>query len=246
MKTKEPKKRLSKALAAAGVSSRRGCEELIFAGKVKVNGKVVLVPQTLISWEEDRISVSGKSLHTEEDKVYYILNKPTGYICSNKRVGSKKIVLDLFANSPQRLFTIGRLDRDTTGLLLVTNDGHFAQKVIHPASNIQKEYLVKVHNEITHDHLVSIAKGMSIEGSWIKPVRVTKVRRGTVKVVVMEGKKREVRLLVEKAGLKIDTLSRIRIGGLTLGPLPVGIFRPLTADERELLFKTKKAKQDTL
>jgi 23S rRNA pseudouridine2605 synthase len=233
------KKRLSKALAAAGVASRRGCEELIFAGKVKVNGKVVLVPQTLVSWKEDRISVSGKSLHTEEDKVYYILNKPTGYICSNKRVGSKKIVLDLFAGSPQRLFTIGRLDRDTTGLLLVTNDGYFAQKVIHPSSNIQKEYLVKVHNEVTHDHLVSISKGMSIEGSWIKPVRVTKVRRGTLKVVVMEGKKREVRLLVEKAGLKIDTLSRIRIGSLTLGPLPLGVFRPLTESERELLFKTK-------
>ncbi len=232
----ETKKRLSKALAAAGIASRRACEQLIFDGSVKVNGRIVLVPQTLVSWETDLIQVNGRMVSGEEKKVYYMLNKPSGYICSNKPVGTKKLVIDLFEPLNERLFTIGRLDRDTTGLLLVTNDGHFAQKVIHPSSNIQKEYLVKVHEEITHDHLVSISRGGEVEETWVKPVRVTKVRRGTVKVVVMEGKKREVRLLVEKAGLTILSLERVRIGGLILGPLNVGDFRSLNEREKNLIF----------
>lgn len=230
------KKRLSKALAAAGIASRRACETLIFAGRVTVNGEPALVPQTLVSWDSDRICVDAQPLQGEEEKVYYILNKPKGYICSNVRPGSKKIVLDLFTPTPSRLFTIGRLDRDTTGLLLVTNDGYFAQRVIHPSHQLQKEYLIKTEQEVTHDHLVSIQKGMYLEGSRVKPVRVVKVRKGTLKVVVTEGKKREVRLLVQKAGLHILQLHRIRIGGLTLGPLPVGFYRKLLDREREALF----------
>src|SRR5271169_5561850 len=126
-------KRLSKALAAAGVASRRACEELIFKGKVTVNGEIVIVPQTLVSWEKDEISVDGVPLKTEQGKVYFILNKPKGYICSSARIGSKKLVVDIFQNLPYRLFTVGRLDRDTTGLLIITNDGHFANQVIHPS-----------------------------------------------------------------------------------------------------------------
>jgi 23S rRNA pseudouridine2605 synthase len=230
------KKRLSKALAAAGIASRRACEELIFSGKVSVNGKVVLVPQTLVSWEEDKIEVDGQYVRSEEKKVYYILNKPSGYICSNKREGRKKIILDLFAHLNTRLFSIGRLDRDTTGLLCVTNDGLFAQKVIHPSSNIEKEYLVKTYQEISHDHLISISQGAYIEGSWIKPIKVSKVRKGTLKVIVKEGKKREVRLFVEKAGLEIISLQRIRIGGLTLGKIPLGTWREMSEKEKKLIF----------
>ncbi|MBM3198304.1 MAG: rRNA pseudouridine synthase, partial [Chlamydiae bacterium] len=130
----ETKKRLSKVLAAAGVASRRAAEELIFAGKVTVNGSIVTTPQTLVSPKEDAICCEGKKVGYEEAKLYFLLNKPKGYICSNARVGTKKIVRDLFAKIPQRLFTVGRLDRETTGLLIVTNDGHFANKVIHPSS----------------------------------------------------------------------------------------------------------------
>lgn len=229
-------KRLSKALAAAGVASRRASEELIFAGKVTVNGVVTKVPQTLVNWETDKIAVEGIPIKTEEKKVYYILNKPKGYICSNKREGRKRLVVDLFADEGMRLFTIGRLDRDTTGLLLVTNDGHFAQKVIHPSRNISKEYLVKVREEITHEMLMKISKGTLIEGTWIKPHNVQKMRRGTLKVVVKEGKKREVRLLVQNAGLHILSLSRIRIGELRLGNLPEGKWRPLSEREMDSLF----------
>lgn len=233
----ENKKRLSKALAAAGVASRRAAEELIFDGRIKVNGQVVKVPQTMVDWEKDEILVDEAPLRGEEKKVYFILNKPHGYVCSNTRLGSKKLVIDLFSHLNLRLFTVGRLDRDTTGLLLVTNDGHFTNQVIHPSSNISKEYLVKTSQEITDVHLKDISKGTYIEGSWIKPVRVEKVRKGTLKVVVKEGKKREVRLLVQNAGLDILELSRIRIGGLRLGPIPEGTFRELTEMEKKEIFQ---------
>lgn len=231
----ETKNRLSKVLAAAGVASRRACEEMIFSGRVKVNGKVVFVPQTLVSLEDDEILVGGKKVEREEQKVYYILNKPKGVICSNARVGTKRIVLDLFEPLQHRLFTVGRLDRDTTGLLIVTNDGHFAQRVIHPSANLTKEYLVKTMQEVTHEHLISISDGVTIDGTFVRPVRVCKVRKGTLKVVVKEGKKREVRLLVEKAGLEIVELQRIRIGGLMLGSIPLGAWREMTDKEKKVL-----------
>lgn len=233
----ENKKRLSKALAAAGIASRRAAEELIFEGRIKVNGQVVKVPQTMVDWEKDTILVDEAPIRGEEKKVYFILNKPHGYICSSTPLGTKKLVVDLFAHLNLRLFTVGRLDRDTTGLLLVTNDGHFTNKVIHPSSNISKEYLVKTSQEITDLHLKDISKGTYIENAWIKPVRVEKVRKGTLKVVVKEGKKREVRLLVQNAGLDILELSRIRIGGLRLGPIPEGTFRELTETEKREIFQ---------
>lgn len=233
----ENKKRLSKALAAAGIASRRAAEEIIFEGRVKVNGKMVVVPQTLVDWQKDVILVDESPIKAEEQKVYFVVNKPHGYICTNTRIGTKKLVIDLFAHLNLRLFTVGRLDRDTTGLLIVTNDGHFANKVIHPSSNISKEYLVKTSQEITDVHLKAISKGTYIEGSWIKPVRVEKVRKGTIKVVVKEGKKREVRLLVQNAGLDILELGRIRIGGLRLGPIPEGGFREMTDDDKKELFQ---------
>lgn len=229
-------KRLSKALAAAGVASRRACEDLIFSGKVTVNGVVIKVPQTLVNWEEDKLAVHGRPVRCEEDKVYYILNKPKGCICSNKQEERKRLVVDLFAEEGRRLFTIGRLDRDTTGLILVTNDGDFAQKVIHPSRNIAKEYLVKTREEISHEMLIKISKGTLIEGVWIKPFKVQKMRRGTLKVVVKEGKKREVRLLVQNAGLQIQSLARVRIGDLRLGNLPEGKWRPMTDGEKASLF----------
>lgn len=228
--------RLSKFLAAAGIASRRASEELIFAGRVTVNGVLVKEPQTLVN-ADDKIIVDGKRIDHAEPKVYYILNKPAGYVCTARKTGSTKIVLDLFNEVPYRLFTIGRLDKDTQGLLLVTNDGHFANKVIHPSSDIHKEYLAKTDAEITADHLTAISHGTLVEGVFVKPVRVAKVRKGTLKVAVSEGKKREVRMLLEAAGLKVKELVRIRIGGLLLGPLPTGAYRELTDKEKKLIFE---------
>ena len=230
------KKRLSKALAAAGVASRRACEELIFAGRVQVNGVTIKLPQHHIDWEADRIAVDGASVKAEQKKIYYMLNKPPGYICTNIRPGKRRIVLDLFPETRERLFTVGRLDGETTGLLLVTNDGHFANKVIHPSSNVVKEYIVKTFSEITPEHLEALSQGARVDEKWVRPVSVFKVRRGTFKIAVKEGKKHEVRIIAERAGLKVTDLTRIRIGDLLLGTLPLGEFRTLTEKDKQLIF----------
>lgn len=223
-------------MAAAGVASRRACETLIFDGKVKVNGEVTLLPQTMVD-DKDKILVNGKSITKAEEKVYFMLNKPKGYICSNTKTTKSKIVMEIFAEEGERLFTVGRLDKDTEGLLLVTNDGHFANKVIHPSANIHKEYLAKTDHEITPEHLETISAGAEVEGTFVKPIRISKVRRGTVKVTVAEGKKREVRILLEAAGLEVKELTRIRIGGLHLGTLPLGQYRPLSEREKKMIFE---------
>lgn len=231
------KQRLSKVLAAAGVASRRACEELIFQGLVKVNGEVVKIPQTHVDLAIDKISVRDEPIQGMEDKVYYILNKPAGFVCSMRGNSQSKLVLDLFENEGHRLFTVGRLDKDTQGLLIVTNDGHFANEIIHPSSNIQKEYLVKTDQEVMHDHLIAISQGTLVEGTFVKPIKISKVRRGTLKVIIGEGKKREVRMLLDAAGLKVIELTRIRLGGLLLGDLPVGSWRPLTDKDKQLIFE---------
>ncbi len=230
------KKRLSKALAGAGVASRRAAEELIFMGRVQVNGETVRVPQTLVDFASDRISVDGSLISKEQEKVYYMVNKPKGMICSNVRVGRRPIILDMFPHSNERLFTIGRLDRDTTGLLIVTNDGHFAQQVIHPSSNVIKEYLVKTVQEIEVKHLETLSEGARVDDKWVKPVSVRKVRRGTFKIAVKEGRKHEVRIIAERAKLDVVELTRIRIGGLLLGSLEEGSFRALTENDKKQIF----------
>lgn len=230
------KQRLSKVLAAAGIASRRACEELIFKGLVRVNGQIVKLPQTLVDASIDVLMVHNQAVKPKEEKVYYILNKPVGFICSAKGASQSKLILDLFKEEGHRLFTVGRLDKDTQGLILVTNDGHFAQQVIHPSSNIQKEYLVKTDQEISHEHLIAISQGTLVEGCFVKPIRVEKVRRGTIKIVIGEGKKREVRMLLDAAGLKVLELIRIRLGGLRLGELAVGSWRSLTEKEKQLIF----------
>jgi 23S rRNA pseudouridine2605 synthase len=172
---------------------------------------------------------------SEEAKLYFMLNKPAGLICSSVRPGNKRIVLDLFHEYNCRLFTVGRLDRDTTGLILITNDGHFSQQVIHPSSNIIKEYLVKVAQEVTLEHLEILSEGARVDDRWIRPVSVQKVRKGTFKICVKEGKKHEVRIIAERAGLEILELTRIRIGNLVLGSLGEGDHRTLTQKDIELV-----------
>lgn len=232
--------RLSKILAAAGVASRRACEKLIFDGTVTVNGEIIKIPQTQVQLGKDEIKVAGKKIAYAEEKVYFLLNKPVGYVCSNAlNTGNvqTKLVIELFEEENKRLFTVGRLDKETTGLIIVTNDGHFANKVIHPSSHIKKEYIAKTDKEISEEHLKAINEGIWLQGSKIRPVSVKKVRKGTLKVVIMEGKKREVRLLLEAAGLETLSLSRIRIGGLVLGNLPIGAWRPMSESDKKAIFQ---------
>ncbi|MEM1282665.1 MAG: pseudouridine synthase [Chlamydiota bacterium] len=231
----ENKQRLSKVMAQAGLASRRHCEEIIFTGRVTVNGEVVLLPQTMVE-KTDNIKVDGYPLPSIEKKVYYLLNKPPGYLCSNSSHRGEKIVIDLFEKCPYRLFTVGRLDKETTGLLIVTNDGHFAQRVIHPSADIEKEYLAEVNNPLSEKHLRLVRQGAKVEGSFVKPVEVKKVENTKVRIVVKEGKKREVRVLIKNAGLTVKHLSRIRIGQLSLKNLPEGKWRAMTEHEKQQIF----------
>jgi 23S rRNA pseudouridine2605 synthase len=236
------KQRLSKVLAAAGIASRRHAEEIIFSGRVRVNGSIEIVPQTPVDPTLDKITIDGKRLGQQPKKIYYMLNKPVGYICTSAPNIARRVI-DLFDEKDGRLFTIGRLDKDTDGLLLVTNDGHFANSVIHPRHNVEKEYLAKVDKEIEHPHLVLLSKGTPIEGRWVRPIKLAKVRRGTIKVTVTDGKKREVRIMLERAGFEVLSLTRIRIGGLTLGNLPVGHYRKLTEGEMKLVQQSHENKK---
>lgn len=228
--------RLSKVLASSGVASRRACEKLIFSKRVKVNGKTATEPQMGVNAEVDIILVDNQPIQKSIDSIYLMFNKPRGLVCSHNKAVHKKVIYDFFGEESSRLFSVGRLDKDTSGLLIMTNDGFFAQEVIHPSSDISKEYVVKTNKEVLDSHLKIIQKGCQVEGKWVTPVKVLKVRRGTLKVIVKEGRKREVRLLVENADLQIQELKRVSIGNLKLGTLKEGTYRPLTEHERKQIF----------
>ncbi|XP_019426664.1 PREDICTED: uncharacterized protein LOC109335065 [Lupinus angustifolius] len=232
--------RLSKVLAASGVASRRSCEELIFDGKVTVNGNVCNTPQTRVDPAKDVIYVNGSRLPKRQPrKVYFALNKPKGYICSSGEKESKSVI-GLFddylknwdknhAGVPApRLFTVGRLDVATTGLIIVTNDGDFAQKLTHPSTKTSKEYIATIDGSVHKKHLLAISEGTTIEGVHCIPDSVEllprrqDVQRDRLRIVVHDGRKHEVRELVKSAGLEIYSLKRVRIGGFKL-PSDLGV-----------------------
>ena len=229
--------RLSKILAQRGIASRRGAERIIESNRVTVNDIYINKPQFMVDEKKDTIKLDNIPLPQKEKNVYFILNKPKGYLCTNTEI-TKKRVVDLFKDLNIRVFTVGRLDKDTTGLLIVTNDGFFANKVIHPSSNVEKEYLIKVCEDISHEDLVNISKGVEIDKKLVIPTFVKKVRKGTLKIGVKEGKKHEVKLLVQKTGQKVKDLRRIRIGALVLGKLEEGEYRKMTKNEIDLFLKT--------
>lgn len=233
--------RLSLFLSRSGLCSRRKADELIESGRVCINGKTVLTPHTRVE-AKDKVTVGKKRIRLEEKAVYLALNKPKGYVCSAKPFHGQKSVLKLLPQmNALRVFTIGRLDKDTTGLLLITNDGAFAQKVIHPSSKLLKEYLIKTVEETTEEQLECLRKGIRIENDFVQPVKVQKVRKGTIKIVIREGKKRQVRQIVAAAGLTLLELTRIRIGNLQLGTLPEGAYRHLTENEKRSLLQEDKS-----
>jgi 23S rRNA pseudouridine2605 synthase len=169
-------------------------------------------------------------------KVYYLLNKPYGYVCT-AAVNVKKRAIDLVSEGKStRLFTIGRLDKETCGLILVTNDGDYAHKVMHPSGGVTKEYIAKVDREITDVHLKALALGCMVDGVRVTPAKVSKVRRATVRIVVSEGRHHEVRQMLQQIGCDVLELKRVRIGNLSLGKLPPGASKTLTFDEAMSVF----------
>ncbi|BFG22399.1 hypothetical protein CerSpe_086730 [Prunus speciosa] len=246
---RDASQRLSKVLAAAGVASRRSSEQLIFDGKVTVNGSVCNTPQTRVDPGRDIIYVNGNRLPKRlPPKVYLALNKPKGYICAS---GENKSVLSLFedylktwdkrnSGIPRpRLFTVGRLDVATTGLIIVTNDGDFAQKISHPSSNLSKEYIAAIEGVVSKRHLLAISEGTVIEGVHCTPDSVEllpqqpDMSRPRLRIVVHEGRNHEVRELVKNAGLEIHSLKRVRIGGFRL-PSDLGLGKHMALKQGDL------------
>ena len=230
--------RLQKYMADNGVASRRKSEELIAAGKVKVNGKVAQIGDK-IDPKNDVVSVNGRKLTRESNYVYLALNKPRGYVTTMSDEMDRKCVAELVADVGKRVYPVGRLDRDSEGLLLFTNDGAFANAMTHPSRHISKTYRVSVRPRITEEQVTVLTSSMMIDGRKTLPADVRVVSneedKSVLEVVLYEGRNRQIRRLCEEAGLEVVRLKRVAIGQLRLAGLKVGAYRSLSQEEVSLL-----------
>lgn len=234
------KERLQKLIAAAGLSSRRQAEQWIEAGRVTVNGRIAR-PGDKADPSRDRVALDGRLLPQPERHVTVMLNKPAGYVTTQRDPQGRPVVGDLLSGISQRLFTIGRLDLQTEGLLLLTNDGELAQKLAHPRHQVDKTYLVKARGLIQRENFEKLERGVRLEDGMTAPARVEKVRttgRNTwFELTIHEGRNRQVRRMCEAVGHPVVKLRRLRFGSLELGELPAGHYRILSAQESALLQK---------
>lgn len=233
--------RLQKIIANSGYTSRRKAEELIRNGKVKVNGNVVLELGTKVS-DTDIIQVEGNVLEKNEKKVYYLLNKPRGVISSVVDDKNRKTVVS-FINTELRIYPIGRLDYDTTGLLLLTNDGCLANKLMHPKNEVEKKYIAKIEGVLSPSEFYGLKKGILIEGRKVIPTHL-KVRKQTedsqiVEIGIVEGRNHIVKKIFESLGHKVSKLKRESYAFLTLGNLKSGEYRELSLKEVKKLYSLK-------
>ena len=228
--------RLQKIMAQAGIASRRDCEEYIIAGRVKVNGKIAIIGQKADP-EKDHIAVDGKAIRTLEKKVYYALNKPRYVISTveNERGDERRTVRDLIPSS-ERLYPVGRLDFESEGLILMTNDGDLAQRLTHPSHGHSKEYQVLVARQPDTEQIETWKRGVVLsDGYRTQPcsVRIRSVsgKGAWLTVTMKEGRKRQIREIAASLGLPVVRILRVRIGALRLGTLKAGEYRELTAEE---------------
>ena len=226
--------RLQKYLSEAGVCSRRKGEEYIKAGLVRVNSRIVAELGTKVDPEKDRVEFDGKIIALTSEPIYIALNKPKGYVTSCSHPG-EKIVLD-FIDIPQRIYPIGRLDKDSTGLLILTNDGTLHHRLSHPSFDHEKEYDVTVSRPITDGSLRNIAKGLPMMGTKTRPTEIQRISSRRFRIVLKEGRNRQIRRMVRKVGNHVIRLKRIRISKIKLGSLAEGNWRNLAEKEKtELL-----------
>lgn len=234
--------RLNKFLSNSGVASRRKCDELISQGKVFVNGKVVTELGLQINEKKDKVMVEGKQIKLPSSFVYIKLNKPKGYACTAHDEKGRKTIYELI-DTDERLFSIGRLDYDTEGLILLTNDGDFANKVAHPKYAIEKEYRVTVEGQIKESELAVLRKGVVVDGERMPSAKVEFLSADDkftkLSVVIDEGQNRQIRRMFEAIGKSIRLLKRVRIGQVRLGGLKRGDYRDLTEDELNSLVGIK-------
>ncbi|TKJ17877.1 pseudouridine synthase [Candidatus Woesearchaeota archaeon B3_Woes] len=223
--------RVQKLLSNYGYCSRRKAEELIIAGKVKVNNKTITIGDK--ASEEDKISVDGKTVNKEK-KVYLMLNKPVKCVTALNDPNHTTVMK--YINVKERVFPIGRLDFYTSGLLLLTNDGDFANNIMHPRYEIKKTYQVELDKPITKDSLIEIEKGIDLEDGKTSPAKVKKIKDNIVEITIHEGRNRIIRRMVKKLGYSVKSLERIKIGNLSLGTLDQGEYRELTKQEKNISF----------
>jgi 23S rRNA pseudouridine2605 synthase len=227
--------RLQKLLAQSGVASRRKCEELMLAGEVEVDGEVVTRLGTKVDPRTAVIRVSGQRLPPVSDQVYLVLNKPRGVVSTMSDPEGRRTLSDLVADRPERLFHVGRLDTDTSGLLLLTNDGDFAHRMAHPSYEVDKTYVAEVAGRVYPRTLKQLLEGVTLDDG---PVTVSRARvveamadKSIVELVIHEGRNRIVRRLLEQVGHPVRRLTRTAIGPVALGTLPAGALRELTREE---------------
>jgi 23S rRNA pseudouridine2605 synthase len=233
-------KRLQKILSEMGITSRRKAEDLIFEGRVTVNGRIATIG-TKADPVKDHIKVNGKLLIRPEPKVYIILNKPKDVVTSLHDPEGRPTVKDFLKGVKYRVFPVGRLDYDSEGLLLLTNDGDFAHAVLHPSKKISKTYLVKVKGILDKEEIEKLKSGVRLRDGMTLPAKVKKIKRtennSWLEMTIYEGKKRQIRRMLEKTGHDVLKLKRIRVDGLELGKLEPGTFRYLTPEERDKIKK---------
>ncbi len=228
--------RLQKMLADCGVDSRRKCEELIKKGNVKVNGKVAVIGDKVDPYS-DKVYVKGKRVTAAAKPKYrYImLNKPRGYVTTMSDERGRKCIAELIEDIEERVYPIGRLDRDSEGMLLLTNDGDFANHIMHPKKHINKVYRVTVRPSINEEQVEKLQTGIVLDGRKTAPaqVRVVTKQEGRVvlEIVLREGRNRQIRRMCESLGLEVARLKRIAVGTVKLGGLKQGMYRDLSADE---------------
>jgi 23S rRNA pseudouridine2605 synthase len=230
--------RIARFLAAAGLGARRTCEQFLTSGKVTVNGALVLSPATTVDPRCDHVCFEGRPVQAQA-RQYLLLNKPCGYTCSARDAHAERLVFELVPASMGRLFTVGRLDRDSEGLLLLTNDGALALRLAHPRYGVAKVYRVWVRGEVTPALLIQFRRGVTDAGEELRALRA-EVREqwpggALVELSMAEGRKREIRRLCQAVGLRVTRLQRIALGPLQLGDLAPGQWRLLTPAERAAL-----------
>ncbi len=232
--TKRPIKTLERVLSKAGVGSRTEARSWIHDGRVKVNGKVMRNPDHWIDMQRDRVSLDGKPLEAR-DRLYVLLYKPTGYLTTYRDPEGRPTVYDLIADVGTFLSPVGRLDLDTSGLLLMTNDNRFAERVTNPKSHVPKTYLVKASAVLTDEQLQRLRDGIELSDGPTRPADVVRLRDSAkythVEITLTEGRNRQIRRMVEALGARVLKLVRVQVGSIAIGTLPIGKWRLLTPAE---------------
>ncbi|MCL2341301.1 MAG: rRNA pseudouridine synthase [Proteobacteria bacterium] len=235
--------RLQKILAKAGIASRRQAEQLIRAGRIRINGQVVVAMGCTADPARDRITCDGKPIASEE-KIYVLLNKPAGYVTTLADPQGRPVVSELLDGISARLFPVGRLDLDTEGALLMTNDGDLANRILHPRFEVNKTYEALVAGSPSPEQLRLLAQGIVIDGVKTQPARIRVLQRrpnaSLIEITIHEGKKRQVRKMFQAIAHRVLHLKRTAYGRLRLGGLPLGKFRVLSADDLKKIFPHRK------